>query len=639
MRLSHRHLAVIIACQFLAILYLLTANTPAPVADDISRELGGTNQEPNQLKKPENISANGETISISRDNYAQIQRELVKAYRSARAGGTQIIINRILKLLDSEEIEHQFFREPSPVGGTQRLEACPEKWGESKSDEDHFGDAYEIIPCDHIPREELVEVLIYSDTYRQGEDLVRQIRSVYPSIGISLALRESHESGAKTDPELSSIKIHWGEQDVASTWLALSKTGSTKYILVGRNMVNFTYHSDIDRMLRVMNSLAVDAVGGAVRLEPEGRWFAGCYQAGIRNFTLRLHPGHDISVQSCAYCDYIASPFLIKRTLFQKHMEDSKLLSGPVAFVHMFLGSVHKTGIPVLQTVACVDLMFHVAGNSSGSRGQGVAEMPKSSWIELAQRWIIDRILLPGDVEHRWTCEDVNINCYSFKTAGVILPRCCIEELAQCVKGFFTLAAENNVGALVVFGTTVGAVKISGGFLPWERDADLIWDAYKYQVVGGIIKESLQQKYKCRLGEAQVMTKFGYDISACSKITNGSCLYHALYSGSWRIEMYGEPVLVSHRLHGFEHPTTVNLDGLWVPTLPNPGRFVRVLYGDNVLGHVQNWVDYGKVTGWARYTKVQEAGFLPCPVTAVRHACLSGNYLPYGNIQFQDIPI
>ncbi|KER18506.1 hypothetical protein T265_16013, partial [Opisthorchis viverrini] len=220
---------------------------------------------------------NGQTISIPRENYAQIQRELVKAYRSTRSGGTQIIINRIMELLNSEEIRPQVFRDRSPVDGTGKLEACPEKWGESKSDEDHFGDAYEIIPCDHIPREELVEVLIYSDTYEQGKDLVRQIRSVYPSIGISLALRESHGTGTKTDLELSNTKLHWGEQDVASTWLALSKKGSTKYILVGRNMVNFTYHADIDRMLRVINSLAVDAVGGAVRLEPEGRWFAGCY--------------------------------------------------------------------------------------------------------------------------------------------------------------------------------------------------------------------------------------------------------------------------------------------------------------------------------------------------------------------------
>ncbi|TGZ62595.1 hypothetical protein CRM22_007357 [Opisthorchis felineus] len=560
-----------------------------------------------------------------------IRRNLIRAFRASRSSEARLLIEKALLTLGLFETESDSLPdEPNPL---QRPEVCPEYWGDLSKDKVYFENIYKTETCDRIPLEELVEILLYADTCTDGKYLVDRIRLVYPNIHIQMALGTGWIESACS--ELPNVHVYIHAKDNGVTWEKLSRFGPTKYLLIGRNMVDFTHYTDIDRMLRVMNSLQVDVVGGAVRLEPEGQWYPGCYQSTLRNFTLRIHPGYDLSAQSCAYCDYIASPFLVRRRFFQTAMQSSTL-SGPVAFVQMFLDSMYRTGVPASNTVACADVLFHVAGKRYGLQSRGISETPKSSWFALAKQWVLNRIVLPGGFDYHWTCDEVNIDCEAYKHVGVVLPGCCIEELARCLKGFLTLAFMHNVSAFPVGGTLLGPVKFDGGFLPWERDADVVWDAYKYPIIDGSIRKSLEKVYGCKLGQLVYTTHFGLNISACSEITNNSCIYYQLSSKSWRIELYGDPIITVHRLWGLRNVTKINLNGMWVTAPPNPGRYVRNAYGDNILGHVQHWRDYGLPTGWARYANVENEQFRICPKQFARHSCLRGNYLSAGNIQFQD---
>ncbi|KAF8567542.1 hypothetical protein P879_09181 [Paragonimus westermani] len=300
-----------------------------------------------------------------------------------------------------------------------------------------------------------------------------------------------------------------------------------------------------------------------------------------------------MSAQSCAYCDYIASPFLVRRDVFQQGMADSSM-SGPIPFVQFFLGGLHNIDSNrVLTTVACVDVLFHVAGAAS-RRGQGLAETPKSSWLPLARKWSINRIVLPGSVDHRWTCEEAGINCADFKRAGLIVPGCCLEELANCVKGFLTLAAEHNVSTYIIDGTSLGSVKIYGGFLPWERDADIRWDARRHSTLSGSIRGELQKRYQCKLGPMETKSKYGLNFTDCSQFPNQTCMYFDLRTiNNWRIHLFVVSVLASQRRWGLKSPTSVAINGFWATTVLNPGRALRHQYGDSILGHVQYWEDFG----------------------------------------------
>ncbi|KAF7256907.1 hypothetical protein EG68_05951, partial [Paragonimus skrjabini miyazakii] len=583
--------------------------------------------------------------NTARAKLYEIRQQLIEAYRVARSSATRIPLQRALAQMRELDVQtNAMMLQSHPTNSllaknTNKLpETCPEYWSDPKLDRVYFENVYKTQPCDRIPLEKLAELLLYAETCEQATYLIKRVRVVYPKLDIRLAMRNTADQASPCGP-WKSVEMFTGVNDEATTWLRLAAASQTKYILVGRNMVDMTHYTDVDRMLRVMNNLSVDVVGGAVRLEPEGRWYAGCYQSTVRNFTIRLHPGHDMSAQSCAYCDYIASPFLVRRDVFQQSMSDSSM-SGLIPFVQFFIGGLHNIDSNrVLTTVACVDVLFHVAG-AVGLRGQGLAETPKSSWLPLARKWSINRILLPGQVDHRWACEDAGINCAHFKRAGLIIPGCCLEELADCVKGFLTLAAEHNVSTYIVDGTTMGAVKIYGGFLPWERDADIRWDAHKHFTFNDPIRRELRNRYQCELGPMEMKSKYGLNFTVCSQFPNQTCVYFNLWTTSnWRIQLFGVPIVASQRRWGLKNPTSVAINGLWATTLLNPGRALRHQYGDNILGHVQHWGDFGYSSSWDPYTNVEMAPFPPCPANAIRHSCLSENYLPYGNIQFQDLQL
>ncbi|CAL8097041.1 unnamed protein product [Calicophoron daubneyi] len=578
-------------------------------------------------------------LSSSSELRKTIIRKLIRAHRSTRSVATKLIIEDTINLLGETNIinETSVQTHAQQQREQQLPEVCPEYWDDPRKDSVYFENVYKTKPCRRIPLETSVVILIYVESCENGKHLLDRIRLIYPNMTVRLAVGESGGQSVICG-QLESAHPLFNVKDNASTWLKLAQTASSKYVLVGRNMVEFTFHTNIDRLLRVVNNLSVSVAGGSVRLEPEGRWYAGCYQTLIRNFTIRIHPGHDFSAQSCAFCDYIASPFLIKRELLIRALDHSEM-QGISTFVDMFLrfsNNHNELGYRApIQVVACVDVLFHVAGHSSW-RGYGVAETPKESWTALARSWVVNRMTLPGGIDHRWNCEQVGIKCSAYIKPGLLMPGCCLESLSRCVKGFIELSKKHGISTCIYSGNVVGAIKMPGGILPWERDSDIGWDAEKYAKVNDIMRKELYEIYGCKLGNMEYKTKFKEDIASCRTITNHSCLYFPLYVDSWRIELLGVPMIESEPLHGLKSHTLVMQDGTWAPTYLNPGLVARNRYGDNILGHMQHWMDYGKPHSWTQYSNVEVAPLLQCPPGFPKHACLQGNYFPLGNIQFQD---
>lgn len=355
-----------------------------------------------------------------------------------------------------------------------------------------------------------------------------------------------------------------------------------------------------------------------------------CFQTAVRNFTIRIQPGHDMSAKSCAYCDYIASPFLIRRELFQRTMAKSNM-QGAVPFVDMFLQLKNAKNAQELQMqpiviVSCIDVMFQVAGHDS-TRGYGVSETTKDSWLPLVKTWTINRMLLPGSVEHTWTCEDVNITCRWFRKAGLALPGCCLQELANTIKVFATVTAKHNITICLYGGSVLGPVKIYGAILPWDRDSDFLWDVKMDSLMQPTVDEELQRKYGLKFGTRKTHYPGTEDI------------FYSIYLKNWGVQLYGKPLKETKLLQGLVSRTKVYLDGMWIDTFANPGRTMRHKYGDDILSHVQHWMDIKQNDAYYLVTPFDNATFLPCPDIAVRHACLKDNFLASGNIQFQDVTV
>ncbi len=56
--------------------------------------------------------------------------------------------------------------------------------------------------------------------------------------------------------------------------------------------------------------------------------------------------------------------------------------------------------------------------------------------------------------------------------SGLVVPPCCLENIADAIKFVMEQCGRNNITCELQEGTLLGAVKLNK-VLPWERDADI----------------------------------------------------------------------------------------------------------------------------------------------------------------------
>ena len=72
-----------------------------------------------------------------------------------------------------------------------------------------------------------------------------------------------------------------------------------------------------ERLIRVLETVNADVVGGSVKDVSTGHWGRGCYQTEHVMYTLKYTNGYQRSFHECLFCDHVTSPFVAK-TSFMK---------------------------------------------------------------------------------------------------------------------------------------------------------------------------------------------------------------------------------------------------------------------------------------------------------------------------------
>ncbi len=62
---------------------------------------------------------------------------------------------------------------------------------------------------------------------------------------------------------------------------------------------------NIERLISMLSHIKADFVGGSQRSN-DGHFNLGCYQMSVKNYTISILHGYDISYKSCVYCDYLS---------------------------------------------------------------------------------------------------------------------------------------------------------------------------------------------------------------------------------------------------------------------------------------------------------------------------------------------
>ena len=464
--------------------------------------------------------------------------------------------------------------------------------------------------CSKIPPlSSVLSILINGFDYttlRQIHVVLRDINVAYPKLTVHLAVQE--RILFPVDAKINIIQHVFGKRPAASdAWNQLVANATTEYVLVGRRIERFIWHAMLERMVRVVSELGVDAVGGSLRT-PDGHWSMGCQQTRLRNYTLTYRDGYNMSTNSCAYCDYIPSPF-VSRTSTLRAVK-FKMASPETVFHDYFLRLSQDHRL----VMSFPDAMFYVLPDVESD------SLFREQWIPTVQAHSLNHVHFADGRHLRFSCEEANTG-FS-RTGGVIVPVCQVESLLKAVIETMDICQKIGLFCHLDGGTTVGAIKFNG-ILPWERDADISYVASSTINFWDHRDEFLALGYELSLKYPEKCPKFDAG--------NERCLHFNLNVPHWRIELWGAtPRLMTDFLRENRIESTKLLIGCrWMNSPTNPALNSHNRYGYELLKHAEHWGELGYSTSWVPYNP---GTYIKCP-TPGSQMCLD-QYPTDGNMDF-----
>ena len=462
--------------------------------------------------------------------------------------------------------------------------------------------------CTNVRRfESVVSILLNGFDYddpRQVIVLLRDIDAAYPRLTVHLAVRE--KLSIPSDLMMNLIQhVLTQSTTPGDQWNELARQATTDYVLIGRRIERFQGTGSLERMVRVVSESSVDVVGGALRTS-DGHWSLGCQQSRLRNYTLTYVLGYYMSASSCAYCDYVPSPFVCRTSTLRKF--NLGHTSRYAVFHEFFLRLRNHQQL----LVVCPDAMFYVLPDDA-SYIQRHAE-----WGHIARQLKLNRVKFPDGTQLSYSCTEVELNCKC--TAGIIMPICCLESLVTAIHFVMDMCDDIGMYCRTLAGTTLGAVKFNG-VIPWEMDADIAFRPMKNTSIWWQRHRFATSGYKLEIVYKELCPT--YDTG------NDNCEAFALECPSgWSLDIYGsaDELTCDTAQDPLITPTKVLLAGRWMNSNNNPGLYAHNHYGYATLKHCEH-----RKVRHDQTTQLAIGGeFERCPSQG-SHFCLD-EYIPDGNI-------
>ena len=489
---------------------------------------------------------------------------------------------------------------------------CPEQYLGTKADYPWFEKGRILTNCSDVePFESVLSILLNGFDYASESQLqvvLREIYATYPRLTVHLAVREKMIIPEEVKLNVLQLLVLGQRPAASDVWNRIVATASTYYVLVGRRIERFQWYALLERMVRVVTELGVDAVGGSLRT-PDGHWSMGCQQTRLRNYTLTYRDGYHMSTNSCAYCDYIPSPF-VSRTSTLRAVK-FKMVSPNTVFHDYFLRLTQEHKL----VMSCPDSMFYVLANNEN------ASSLHQQWLPMTQAHSLNRAKFADGRHLSFSCHE---SLADFEwSVGIIVPICEIETLRKAILETMALCREIGLFCQLQEGTALGALKFNS-ILPWERDACI-----SYMTSNGVSFLDHRDKF----------IKLGYKLSAgysekCHQFEPGSneLRYdYDLHVAGRRIVLGG----VSSRLatdflrENRIESTKLLIGGRWVNAPTNPALTLRNRYGYELLRHAEYRSQFKYATS---SLTVDKDKFTSCPYGGSQ-TCLD-QYPTDGNVDF-----
>ncbi|XP_033743798.1 uncharacterized protein LOC117329776 [Pecten maximus] len=455
---------------------------------------------------------------------------------------------------------------------------CPEYHDDKKN---------KIMNCSHAkPLQEIVTVIrldygsptdkeFIKDTY--GENLPMIVGDYGENVKEKSNVRVKHMVSTTT------------EGDALNT---LMKEVKTKYTLVLRNVTELDSNARIERLVREIESLNVNAVGGAIR-NSDNVWSLGCHQRVFRNYTVVYEEGYDESMHDCVFCDHVDGPFLMKTEILKQIKFDNNLTS--MGLYEDFFMRLNT------EVALCPDSLFDM-------------DFPRRSeltkdWEKFGRKRNLYKLKFSFGLTIQFGC-NYSYPCKRIK--GFVRSPCCVQELTDLTYGFMDMCEKINGSCQMNAGTVLGAVKMYN-VIPWEIDADIhFWCPDFTNLKNAGVK---LRSRGIRVGVEHLGNCAPKSIPAQLGAT----------SKHWHVDIWSRDTMESYEVRSkHRNLTRIPFNGRFVNGMRNPALFARTIYPD-IFMHQQHFreVGLGRVKTFSKCPKFDS------------HDCID-NYYEDGNIQFRD---
>ncbi|XP_033743794.1 uncharacterized protein LOC117329773 [Pecten maximus] len=366
----------------------------------------------------------------------------------------------------------------------------------------------------------------------------------------------------------------------------------TEYTLVLRNVTELDSNAQIERLVREIESLNVNAVGGAIR-NSDNIWRLGCHQRVFRNYTLVYEEGYDESMHDCVFCDHVDGPFLIKTKILKTIKFDSILT--PMGLYEDFFMRLNT------EVAICPDALFDM-------------DFPRRSeltkdWEKFGRKRNLYKLKFSFGLTIHFGC-NYAYPCERIK--GFIRSPCCIQELADLIYGFMDMCEKVKGSCQLNCGTVLGTVKMYNA-IPWEEDADLNFRCHDFTKL---------KNASSKLSSSGIRVGVEH-LSNCTPTAIPAQL--GARSKHWHADIWSRYTMESYEVRSkHRNFTRIPFNGRLVHGMRNPVLFTRISYSD-IFMHQQHFreVGFGRVKQFSKCPKVNG------------HDCID-NYYEDGNIQFRD---
>ncbi|OWF38496.1 uncharacterized protein LOC110466225 isoform X2 [Mizuhopecten yessoensis] len=471
-----------------------------------------------------------------------------------------------------EEVTRRKVDKPSSI--------CPEYYVDKMN-------GYQIRNCSFSkPLEEIVTIVrldygssadtkITRDTY--GENIPVVVGDYGGKVKEQRNIRVKHMESTTTEGNALNILI----QEV-----------KTQYTLIVRNVTELDSNSRIERLVREIEILKVNAVGGAIR-NSDNYWHLGCHQRVFRNYTLVYEEGYDESMHDCVFCDHVDGPFLMRTDKLKQVKFDGNLT--PMGLYEDFFMRLNS------DVALCPDALFDM-------------DFPRRSdltveWEKFGRKRNLYKLKFSFGLVIHFGC---NYDYPCKRRKGYIRSPCCIQELADANNEFMEMCEKVGASCQLNAGTNLGAVKMYK-VIPWEADGDLNFHCNDFTKLR-----------KAGLNLSSKGIRVGVEhISPCTpKATPAQLGAHTRH---WHVDIWSRDTVESFTVRS-EHRNLTKIlhSGRIVSTMRNPALFARTMYPELFL-HQQHYSEGGKITVYK---------FAKCP-TVDSHDCID-HYYEDGNIQLND---